>query len=101
MTSQRNKWALAILLGLLGGCANLLPLYFFDSSEFLFGQTFVILSLVFVGLRYSLLSLAIVTGFLFYRWGHSWTSIVYVLEYSEPLLTPLGTLLNLKSIETI
>lgn len=69
MTSQRNKWALAILLGLLGGCANLLPLYFFDSSEFLFGQTFVILSLVFAGLRYSLLSLAIVTGFLFYRWG--------------------------------
>lgn len=99
MTSQRNKWALAILLGLLGGCANLLPLYFFDSSEFLFGQTFVILSLVFAGLRYSLLSLTIVTGFLFYRWGHSWTSIVYVLELfwlytfclkrSKPIL-PLG-----------
>ncbi|TMP73108.1 hybrid sensor histidine kinase/response regulator [Pseudoalteromonas sp. S1609] len=99
MTSQRNKWALAILLGLIGGCVNLLPLYFFDSSEFLFGQTFVILSLVFAGLRYSLLSLAIVTGFLFYRWGHSWNSVVYVLELfwlyafclkrSKPIL-PLG-----------
>ena len=33
MTSQRNKWALAILLGLLGGCANLLPLYFFDLEK--------------------------------------------------------------------
>lgn len=99
MSSQRNKWALAILLGLIGGCANLLPLYFFDSSEFLFGQAFVILSLVFVGLRYSLVSLAIVSGFLFYRWGHSWASIVYVLELfwlytfclkrSKPIL-PLG-----------
>ncbi|GAA60283.1 signal transduction histidine kinase two-component system with Protein-glutamate methylesterase domain [Pseudoalteromonas sp. BSi20652] len=98
--SQRSKWALAIVLGLLGGFANLSPLYFFDSSEFLFGQAFVLCSLVFTGLRYSCLSLAIVSGFLFYRWGHCWPSIVYLLELmwlytfclrrSKPIL-PLGT----------
>ncbi len=77
---QRSRWVLAVSLGFLGGLVNLLPLYFFDSSEFLFGQMFVICCLVFAGLRYSLLSLAIVSGFLFYRWGHSWPSIVYLLE---------------------
>ena len=97
--SKRSKWALAILLGLLGGFANLSPVYFFDSSEFLFGQFFVLCSLVFTGLRYSCLSLAIVSGFLFYRWGHCWPSIVYLLElfwlyafslrHSKPIL-PLG-----------
>ena len=48
---QRSKWTLAVLLGLLGGLVNLSPLYFFDSSEFLFGQVFVLCSLVFIGLR--------------------------------------------------
>ncbi|WP_010557163.1 response regulator [Pseudoalteromonas marina] len=97
--SQRSKWALAILLGLIGGLVNLLPLYFFDSSEFLFGQFFVLCSLVFTGLRYSCLTLAIVSSFLLYRWGHCWPSIVYLLELlwlyifclrrSKPIL-PLG-----------
>ena len=97
--SQRSKWALAILLGLIGGLVNLLPLYFFDSSEFLFGQFFVLCSLVFTGLRYSCLTLAIVSSFLLYRWGHCWPSMVYLLELlwlyifclrrSKPIL-PLG-----------
>jgi len=97
---QRSKWTLAVLLGLLGGLVNLSPLYFFDSSEFLFGQVFVLCSLVFIGLRYACLSLAIVSGFLLYRWGHCWPSIVYLLELfwlytfclrrSKPIL-PLGT----------
>jgi len=97
---QRSKWILAVLLGLLGGLVNLSPLYFFDSSEFLFGQVFVLCSLVFIGLRYACLSLAIVSGFLLYRWGHCWPSIVYLLELfwlyafclrcSKPIL-PLGT----------
>ena len=78
--SQRSKWALAVLLGLIGGLVNLLPLYFFDSSEFLFGQIFVLCSLVFTGLRYACLTLAIVSSFLLYRWGHCWPSIVYLLE---------------------
>ncbi|ASM50562.1 hypothetical protein PESP_a2618 [Pseudoalteromonas espejiana DSM 9414] len=97
---QRSKWTLAVLLGLLGGLVNLSPLYFFDSSEFLFGQVFVLCSLVFIGLRYACLSLVIVSGFLLYRWGHCWPSIVYLLELfwlyalclrrSKPIL-PLGT----------
>jgi len=97
---QRSKWILAVLLGLLGGVVNLSPLYFFDSSEFLFGQVFVLCSLVFIGLRYACLSLVIVSGFLLYRWGHCWPSIVYLLELfwlyafclrrSKPIL-PLGT----------
>ncbi|MCK8118583.1 response regulator [Pseudoalteromonas sp. 2CM37A] len=97
---QRSKWTLAVLLGLLGGLVNLSPLYFFDSSEFLFGQLFVLCSLVFTGLRYACLSLAIVSGFLLYRWGHCWPSIVYLLELcwlyafclrrSKPIL-PLGS----------
>ncbi|OHU94483.1 hybrid sensor histidine kinase/response regulator [Pseudoalteromonas byunsanensis] len=69
-----------LLLGISGGLANLLPFFFLDSSEFLFGQLFVLLSLVLFGWRYALLCAAIGAAFIFYRWGHSWPSVVFVLE---------------------
>jgi len=71
---------LAIFLGVLGGSINLLPLWFLDNSEFLFGQAFVLGALVTLGFRHSVLVLAIVTAFIFYRWGHSWPTIVFLLE---------------------
>ncbi|AZZ95845.1 ATP-binding protein [Pseudoalteromonas sp. R3] len=74
------KVAIAVLLGLLGGFANLLPLWFLDSSEFLLGQLFVILALMSLGWRYALLCVAIGAAFIFYRWGHCWPSMVFLLE---------------------
>ncbi|MEQ3514585.1 ATP-binding protein [Pseudoalteromonas sp. BZB3] len=71
---------LAFVLGILGGAINLLPLWFLDNSEFLFGQAFVLGALVTIGFRHSLLVLTIVTAFIFYRWGHSWPTIVFLLE---------------------
>ncbi|WP_234401337.1 hybrid sensor histidine kinase/response regulator [Pseudoalteromonas sp. T1lg23B] len=71
---------MTVLLGIAGGLANLLPFFFLDSSEFLFGQLFVLLTLVLFGWRYALLCAAIGAGFIFYRWGHSWPSVVFVLE---------------------
>ncbi|KAF7781869.1 hypothetical protein PRUB_b1223 [Pseudoalteromonas rubra] len=74
------KIAIAVVLGLLGGFANLLPLWFLDSSEFLLGQLFVILALMSLGWRYALLCVAIGAAFIFYRWGHCWPSTVFLLE---------------------
>lgn len=71
---------LTLVIGGLGGGANLLPFFFLDSSEFLFGQLFVLLCLVLFGWKYALLAVAIGAGFIFYRWGHSWPSVVFVLE---------------------
>ncbi|WP_342366021.1 hybrid sensor histidine kinase/response regulator [Pseudoalteromonas sp. S16_S37] len=71
---------MTVLLGTLGGAANLLPFFFLDASEFLFGQLFVLLCLVLFGWQYALVAVAIGAGFIFYRWGHSWPSIVFLLE---------------------
>ncbi|BBN83470.1 hypothetical protein PA25_34550 [Pseudoalteromonas sp. A25] len=69
-----------LLLGTLGGGANLLPFFFLDASEFLFGQLFVLLCLVLFGWKYACLAVALGGCFIFYRWGHSWPSVVYLLE---------------------
>ncbi|WP_240503615.1 MULTISPECIES: hybrid sensor histidine kinase/response regulator [Pseudoalteromonas] len=71
---------MTVLLGISGGLANLLPFFFLDSSEFLFGQLFVLLTLMLFGWRYALVCAAIGAGFIFYRWGHCWPSLVFVLE---------------------
>ena len=70
----------SILLGLLAGAVNLLPFWFLDSSEFLFGQFFVIITLLCFGLRYALLTCAFSAAFIFYRWGHCWPSLVFTGE---------------------
>ena len=70
----------ALLLGCIAGLVNLLPVFFLDSSEFLLGQFFVILSLLLLGWRYAIITFIISTGFIFYRWGHAWPSIVFALE---------------------
>ena len=70
----------AVLLGCIAGVVNLLPIWFLDSSEFLLGQFFVILSLLLLGWRYAIITFLISTGFIFYRWGHAWPSIVFALE---------------------
>ncbi|WP_022944613.1 ATP-binding protein [Pseudoalteromonas ruthenica] len=75
-----NKFLVACLLGLIGGLTHLIPVWFLDSSEFLFGQIFVLLSLVALGLRYSVITLAIASAFIFYRWQHAWPSIAFLLE---------------------
>ena len=75
-----NKFMVACLLGLIGGLTHLIPVWFLDSSEFLFGQIFVLLSLVALGLRYSVITLAIASAFIFYRWQHAWPSIAFLLE---------------------
>ena len=70
----------SIILAVLAGFANLLPFWFLDSSEFLFGQLFVLLSLLFFGLRYALFACCVSAAFIFYRWGHCWPSIVFMGE---------------------
>ena len=70
----------AVLLGAVAGVTNLLPIFFLDSSEFLLGQFFVILSLLLFGWRFALITFVISTGFIFYRWGHAWPSVVFALE---------------------
>ncbi|MBB1470892.1 response regulator [Pseudoalteromonas sp. SG41-5] len=70
----------SILLGVLAGFVNLLPFWFLDSSEFLFGQLFVLICLLLFGLRYALVACTISAAFIFYRWGHCWPSIVFVGE---------------------
>lgn len=71
---------LSLILGVLGGLINLLPLWFLDNSEFLLGQAFVLGALVSLGLRNSFIVLTIVSAFIFYRWGHSWPTMVFLLE---------------------
>jgi len=70
----------AILLGLLGGGINLVPLYFLSITEFLFGQAFALYALIFYGRRYALLTSAIAASFLWIKWGHAWPSIAFLLE---------------------
>lgn len=70
----------SVLLGLIAGGVNLLPFWFLDSSEFLFGQFFVLLCLLKFGWRYALITLFLSSCFIFARWGHSWTSIAYLFE---------------------
>lgn len=70
----------SILLGVLAGLVNLLPFWFLDSSEFLFGQLFVLVCLLLFGLRYALIACTISAMFIFYRWGHCWPSLVFVGE---------------------
>lgn len=70
----------AVLLGCIAGVVNLLPIWFLDSSEFLLGQLFVILSLLLLGWRFAVITFILSTGFIFYRWGHAWPSIVFALE---------------------
>ena len=79
---QHRYFALccSVLLGVLAGFVNLLPFWFLDSSEFLFGQLFVLICLLLFGLRYALITCAISAMFIFYRWGHCWPSIVFVGE---------------------
>ncbi|WP_246239893.1 hybrid sensor histidine kinase/response regulator [Pseudoalteromonas caenipelagi] len=57
-----------------------MPFFFLDTSEFLFGQFFVLLCLVLFGWQSALVAVAIGAGFIFYRWGHSWPSVVFLLE---------------------
>ena len=79
---QHRYFALffSIILAVLAGFVNLLPFWFLDSSEFLFGQLFVLLSLLFFGLRYALFACCISAAFIFYRWGHCWPSVVFMGE---------------------
>jgi len=70
----------SVVLGLLAGAVNLLPFWFLDSSEFLFGQFFVVLTLLCFGLRYALLTCVFSAAFIFYRWGHCWPSLVFTGE---------------------
>jgi signal transduction histidine kinase len=65
---------------MIGGFVNLLPFWFLDSSEFLFGQLFVLCCLVLFGWKYAFLAVCITGSFIFYRWGHSWPSLVFLLE---------------------
>ncbi|TMN70603.1 hybrid sensor histidine kinase/response regulator [Pseudoalteromonas sp. S1727] len=70
----------SLLLGVLAGFVNLLPFWFLDSSEFLFGQFFVLICLLLFGLRYALIACVISAMFIFYRWGHCWPSLVFIGE---------------------
>lgn len=67
-------------LALIAACANFIPLSFLDSSEFLFGQFFVIITLVVFGLTPALLVLACSAVSIYFLWGHSWPSIVFLVE---------------------
>ncbi|RRS07972.1 response regulator [Pseudoalteromonas sp. J010] len=78
--NQKQALILTIALGVLGGLANLLPIWFLDSSEFLFGQLFVLFVLLLCGWRYAVIAVAVGASFLFYRWGHCWPSLVFLLE---------------------
>ncbi|TMO61056.1 hybrid sensor histidine kinase/response regulator [Pseudoalteromonas aurantia] len=69
-----------VILAMIGGFVNLLPFWFLDSSEFLFGQLFVLSCLVLFGWKYAILAACITGSFIFYRWGHSWPSAVFLLE---------------------
>ncbi|MBQ4834989.1 MULTISPECIES: response regulator [Pseudoalteromonas] len=74
------KVIIALFLGVVGGIANLLPIWFLDSSEFLFGQLFVILCLLALGWRYAIIAVGVGALFLLYRWGHCWASLVFLFE---------------------
>ena len=65
---------------MLGGVANLLPIWFLDSSEFLLGQLFVLFVLLLFGWQYAFIAVAIGAAFIFYRWGHCWPSLVFLVE---------------------
>lgn len=65
---------------MLGGVANLLPIWFLDSSEFLLGQLFVLFVLLLFGWQYAVIAVAIGAAFIFYRWGHCWPSLVFLVE---------------------
>ncbi|MBQ4852284.1 ATP-binding protein [Pseudoalteromonas sp. MMG012] len=83
LLALNNKYKpiiLTLALATIGGFVNLLPIWFLDSSEFLFGQLFVLSCLVLFGWQYAVLAIAITGSFIFYRWGHSWPSVVFLLE---------------------
>lgn len=69
-----------IVFGLLGGLTNLIPIWFLDSSEFLFGQFFVLCVLLLFGWHYASIAVAIGAAFIYYRWGHALPSVVFLLE---------------------
>ncbi|WP_440056809.1 response regulator (plasmid) [Pseudoalteromonas sp. T1lg65] len=71
---------ITLLFGVLGGIANLLPFWFLDSSEFLFGQLFVLLILLRFGWPYAVVAVAISGCFIWYRWGHMLPSAVFLAE---------------------
>ncbi|WP_462167364.1 hypothetical protein [Pseudoalteromonas sp. GB43] len=80
----------ALLLGCIAGLVNLLPVFFLDSSEFLLGQFFVILSLLLLGWRYAIITFIISTGFIFYRWGHAWVIHCFCLRaYIFTIILPV------------
>ncbi|PAY00073.1 hybrid sensor histidine kinase/response regulator [Pseudoalteromonas sp. HM-SA03] len=78
--NQKQALIITLVLGLLGGLANLLPIWFLDSSEFLFGQLFVLFILLLCGWRYAIIAVMIGAGFIWYRWGHAWPSVVFFFE---------------------
>ncbi|MEJ6473220.1 hybrid sensor histidine kinase/response regulator [Pseudoalteromonas piscicida] len=78
--NQKQAITTTLILGILGGLANLLPIWFLDSSEFLFGQLFVLFILLLCGWRYALVAVAIGGAFIWYRWGHCWPSLVFLFE---------------------
>lgn len=89
------NFIVSCLFGITAAFVNTLPILFINSSEFLLGQFFVLLSLLLFGWRYSLVVFTLSTLGIFYRWGHAWPSIVFGLEilwvyffclrYSRPL----------------
>ncbi|MFC3034744.1 ATP-binding protein [Pseudoalteromonas fenneropenaei] len=81
ITQHKLFPALATLcLGLLGGAVNLLPFWFLNSSEFLFGQLLVLCVLLLFGWQYALAAVAIGAIFIYSRWEHCWPSLVFALE---------------------
>jgi two-component system, sensor histidine kinase len=74
------NFVVCCLFGITAAFVNTLPILFIDSSEFLLGQFFVLLSLLLFGWRYAILVFCFSTLGIFYRWGHAWPSIVFGLE---------------------
>lgn len=80
MNKKLLAYLICIFLGIIGGTTNLLPFWFLDNSEFLLGQIFVLGALITFGFRHSLIVLAIVSIFIYFRWQHSWPTLVFLLE---------------------
>ena len=80
MNKKLLDYLICILLGIIGGTTNLLPIWFLDNSEFLLGQIFVLVALITFGFRHSLIVLAFVSVFIYLRWQHSWPTLVFLLE---------------------
>ncbi|MDP4982891.1 ATP-binding protein [Pseudoalteromonas tunicata] len=78
--SRHSLFIKAIALGLMGGGVNLLPLYFLSSTEFIFGQVFALYALLRFGPRIGFIVSIIAACFLWFKWGHAWPGISFVLE---------------------